>query len=259
MTASTARQRVAILVRQLGYENRAFWRNPASAFFTFAFPIVFMLTVNLVFASAFPDMGEGFTAVDFYTPAIIAFAVINACFTNLAMNVAIARDEGLLKRIHGTPMPTSVYLAARVIHSIVLGLLLAAIVALSGALLFGVPLPQDRLLELVLVLALGSASFAALGLAVAGLIPSASSAPAVVNAIVFPLLFISNVFIRAEDGILATVSKLFPVRHLADALQSAYHPGWVGPLDPADLVWLVGWGVAGLLLAWRTFTWEPRG
>jgi ABC-2 type transport system permease protein len=247
---------VRLLLRQVRYENRAFWRNPESAFFTFAFPLVFMVIINLVFSSAFGD-GSG-SIIDFYTPAIIAFAIINASFTTLAMTVAIARDEGLLKRIHGTPLPTVSYLSARVLHSILLGLLLAAIVAIFGALFYSVDLRLDSLPLLALVLVVGSASFAALGLAVAGLIPSSQSAPAVVNAIVLPLLFISNIFIRVEDGILVTISGIFPVRHFADALQSVYHPATAGPLDPVDLVWIVGWGGVGLIVAWRTFSWEPR-
>ncbi len=246
----------ALLLRQVRYENRAFWRNPESAFFTFAFPLIFMVIINLVFSSAFDD-GSG-SVVRFYTPAIIAFAIINASFTTLAMTVAIARDEGLLKRVRGTPMPTGRYLAARVVHSIVVGLLLAAIVGIFGALFYDVELPVERFGELALVLILGSACFAALAFAAAALIPSAQAAPAVVNAIVLPLLFISNIFIRIEDGILLTISSLFPVRHLADAMQAVYHPDMVGPLDPVDLVWLAGWGLAGLLVAWRTFSWEPR-
>jgi cation:H+ antiporter len=67
------------------------------------------------------------------------------------------------------------------------------------------------------------------------------------------------VFIQIEEGILVTISNLFPVRHFADALQAVYHPDVAGPLDPMDLVWLAGWGLAALLVAWRTFSWEPRG
>ncbi|CAN5577792.1 ABC transporter permease [soil metagenome] len=245
-----------LLLRQVRYENRAFWRNPGSAFFTFVFPLLFMGIINLVFASAAPL--DGPSIIDFYTPAIMTFAIVNAGLSNLAIGVAIARDEGLLKRVHGTPLPTTTYLGARVVHSILVGLLLAAIVAGFGLLVFGVELRLGALPLLIPTLVLGTLSFVAIGLALAGLIPSSQSAPAVVNALVLPLLFISNVFIRVEEGILVTISELFPIRRLADALQAIYHPEWAGPLDPLDLVWLAVWGVVGLLVAWRTFTWEPR-
>lgn len=246
-----------LLLRQVRYEDRAFWRNPESAFFTFAFPLLFMVVINLVFASA--SGPDGPSIIDFYTPAIITFAIVNASFSTLAMTVAIARDDGLLKRVHGTPLPTATYLGARVVHSILVGLLLAAIVAGFGLLAFGVELPLSDLPLLIATLVLGSLSFAALGLAMAALIPSAGAAPAIVNAVVLPLLFISNVFIRVEEGILVTISEAFPIRRLADALQAIYHPDWAAPLDSLDLAWLAGWGLVGLAVAWRTFTWEPRG
>jgi ABC-2 type transport system permease protein len=244
---------IRLLVRQVRAENVAFWRNPASAFFTFAFPLVFMLILNLVFASAGGD-----DLLAFYTPAIIAFSIVNAGFTTLAMSISISRDEGVLKRVHGTPMPTSTYLLARVIHSVLLGLLLSAIVAATGAVAFAVPVPWDELPLVLAVLVVGAASFCALGLAVAGLVPNASAAPAVVNAIVLPLLFISNTFLRIETGVLVTVGSLFPIRPFSDMLQALWDGPGAAPFDPFDLAFVALWGVAGLLVAQRTFTWEPR-
>jgi len=245
-----------LILRQVRYENRDFWRNPESAFFYFAFPLVFMLIMNLVFSAAFEDESDGL--VDFYTPAFIVFGIIMATFTSIAMAVAVARDEGLLKRIHGSPMPTWAYLSARVLYSILMALVLAFIMVIFGAAFFGVGLPIGSLPLALVVIALGAACFTALGLAVGGLSPSAQSAPAIVNGIILPLLFISNVFIQIEEGILVTISNLLPVRHFADALQAVYNPDVAGPLDPVDLVWVAGWGLAGLFVAWRTFTWEPH-
>ncbi len=242
-----------LLLRQVRAENRAFWRNPAAAFFTFAFPLVFMVILNLVFASS---GGDG--AVRFYTPAIVAFSIVNAGFTTLAMSVTIARDEGILKRVRGTPLPPLVYLLARVVHSACMGLLLAAIVALFGALAFGVPLPLERLPLLLVVLLVGASTFCALGLAVCGFIPSAAAAPAVVNAIALPLLFISNTFVRIETGVLVTVGSLFPIRPFADSLQALWDPVRAGAFDPTAILFVGAWGIAGIVVAARTFTWEPR-
>ena len=243
-----------LLVRQVRAENRAFWRNPASAFFTFAFPLVFMVILNLVFTSGGPGGGS---ALAFYTPSIIAFSMVNAGFTTLAMSITIARDDGILKRVHGTPLPTWVYLLARTVHSVLMGLLLSGIIAGVGALAFGVPLPWGQLPMVLLVLIVGGAAFCALGLAVAGLVPNANAAPAVVNAIVLPLLFISDTFIRIDEGILVTIGNLFPIRPFSDSLQALWS-GPAGSFDPLDLAFVAAWGVAGLVAALRTFTWEPR-
>lgn len=242
---------IALAARQIRYENRAFWRNPPAAFFTFAFPLIFMVIFNVLF---------GARAAAFFTPAIIVFSVVTATYTNLAMAVTIARDEGILKRVRGTPLPPWAYLAGRIGHAIVIGFGLVVIVAGFGALAYDVEIPWGAMPAVLLVLAVGAASFSALGLAVTGLIPNADAAPAVVNATILPVLFISNVFIQMENAPewLDTVSHVLPVRHFADAMLGLYGAG-----DMAEMPWLeigviAAWGVAGVLGALRLFSWEPR-
>lgn len=245
---------VRLVARQVRYENVAFWRSPVAAAFTFAFPLIFMVLAQLVFAGRV-DAGAGTSA--FYTPAIVAFSVVNVCFVSIAMTVSLSRDLGVLKRIRGTPLSLAAYLAARVIHAVLITLLLALIVVVSGALFFGAPLPPAQVPALVAVLAIGAASFAALGLAMAGLIPDAHAAPALVNAIALPLYFVSDIFVPVTEGsVVALVGDLFPVRHLANALQAIWVPST--PLEVADLAWVAAWGVLGLVVALRTFSWEPR-
>ena len=251
---------VALALRQIGYENRAFWRNPAAAFFTFAFPLLFMLIFNVLFGGS-SDAPPGQRAADFFTPGIIAFSVITATYTNIAMMVTIARDEGILKRVRGTPLPPWAYLAGRIGHSALLALLLTVIVAAFGALFYGVAVPWGQLPLLVLVLVVGAGAFCALGLALTGFIPNADASPAIVNASILPLLFVSNVFIQMQNAPawLDTLSKVFPVRHFADALMSIYSPGIAeSAFRWEDLAILAAWGIGGLLLALRTFSWEPR-
>ncbi len=246
-----------LLVRQIRYENRAFWRNPAAAFFTFAFPLIFMFVFQAIFGDQIE--GNGLTAAAFFTPAIVAFSIVNACFTSLAMTTVAVREEGILKRVRGTPLPAWVYLSARICHSVLVGLLLVVVVSAFGALVYNVAFPWDQVPVLILVLLLGSACFCALGLAISGLVPNERAAPAIVNAIILPLLFISDIFVRIPpDNLLAKVGDIFPVRHFAVALQGIWTPALDGPLDPMDLVWIAGWAVLGLVLALRLFRWEPR-
>jgi ABC-2 type transport system permease protein len=242
---------LALALRQVGYENRSFWRNPPAAFFTFAFPLLFMFVFNTLF-------GEG--AAGFFTPAIIVFAVVTATFTNLAMTVAIARDEGILKRMRGTPLPTWAYLAGRIGHAVLVTTLLVVIVAAFGALLYGVDVPWGAVPAMLVVLAVAAAAFSALGLALAAVMPNADAAPAVVNALVLPILFISNVFIDMSNAPawLDTVSHLFPVRHFADAMLELYRPSGVAGVPWLEVGVIGLWGVIGVLLALRFFSWEPR-
>ena len=242
---------IALAVRQIGYENRAFWRNPPAAFFTFAFPLLFMVIFNVLF---------GAEASAFFTPAIIVFGVVTATYTNLAMTVTIARDSGILKRIRGMPLPGWAYLAGRIGHSVAIAFLLVVIVAAFGALLYDVPVPWAALPAVLVVLVVSAAAFSALGLAVSGFIPNADAAPAVVNATILPVLFISNVFIQMDNAPawLDTVSHLLPVRHFADAMMALYASGTDASLPWTEVGVIALWGVIGVVAALRFFTWEPR-
>jgi ABC-2 type transport system permease protein len=250
---------VAATFRQLRYENKAMWRNPAAAFFTLVFPLMFLLIFNLIFGG--DDVGppgQEVSGSTFYVPAIAAFAVVNACFTSNAISVVFLRDEGVLKRIRGTPLPPVGYLMGRVLHSIVVSLLMVAIVSLAGVVFYDVSFPTGELANLAVIVAVGALAFSALGLAVTAIVPNADAAPAVVNFIVLPLLFISDVFIPLNDAptALTTVSKVFPIWHYAHSMLAAFDPFDV--FEDGNLLVVAAWGVAGILLAARFFTWEPR-
>jgi ABC-2 type transport system permease protein len=254
-----------LAIRQVWYENLAFWRNPASAFFTFAFPLMFLVIFTAIIGSddtnTLPS-GREVTTATYYTASILAFSVITACYTNVAITVSFARDEGLLKRIRGTPLPGWAYLLGRMIHSTLLMALLVVIVCVFGWAFYDVDLPVETLPAFIVTLVVGAAAFCALGLACTIIIPNADAAPAVVNATVLPLLFISGVFIPLDDAPdwLLTIADIFPVRHFLIALFDSFLPsakdasGWA----PVDLLIVAAWGAAALLVAARHFIWEPR-
>jgi ABC-2 type transport system permease protein len=253
---------LALAARQIKYENRSFWRNPASAFFTFVFPLMFMVIFNLIFGnSKYSQFGPGGTVSDFYTPALMAFAIITACYTNIAMGVVFARESGILKRLRGTPLPSWVFLFARIAVSVMVGLLLVVIIGAFGRVFYHVRLPGLRTLPaLVAALVVGAATFCALGLAMTTFVPNVDAAPAVVNATIFPLLFISDVFIPIQhNGALTTVAGIFPIKHLSHAVIHAYNPLTKGSgFEWKDLAIMGAWGVAAILFSLRGFRWEPK-
>jgi ABC-2 type transport system permease protein len=140
-----------------------------------------------------------------------------------------------------------------------MSVLLVVITAAFGRAFYQAAIPSGRSLVFFLVmLVVGSASFCALGLAITAPIPNADSSPAIVNATILPLLFLSGVFIPIGDHAPAWilwVGRIFPVRHFADGLQA----GFLGAaFDWSDVLIVAAWGAAGLLLAARFFSWEPR-
>lgn len=253
---------VALALRQARYDNKAFWRNPAAAFFTFVFPLMFLVIFNLVFGNREMETARG--PVDtstFYVGAIIALSVINTCFSAIAQTVAADRDLGLLKRFRGTPLPPAAFFAGRILQTVLVAALLVVIVIAFGALFYGVEVQTGKLPAMTVALVVGAAAFCSLGLAMSGLVPNADAAPAVVNAIILPLLFISDVFIPMENAPawLSDLASVFPVRHLAEAMHTAFDPLHGGSgFEVESLLVMAAWGVAGVVFAVRFFSWEPR-
>jgi ABC-2 type transport system permease protein len=253
---------LALALRQVGYTNKSFWRNPASAFFTFAFPLMFLVIFTAIFGSGQVTTASGITVstATFYVPAIAAFSVITACYTNIAIGLSFTRDTGVLKRTHGTPLPAWAYLFGRIVHAVLIALLLVALCAVFGAVAYHATLPSSGLGAFLLTLIVGAASFCALGIALTAFIPNADAAPAMVNASILPLLFISNVFIPLQNppAWMDTLSKIFPVRHFADALVSSFLAVNGSGLQGGDLVVVGVWGIIGLAIGVRFLSWEPH-
>ena len=249
-----------LALRQSRFEHRAFWRNPPAAFFTFIFPLMFLFLFNLLFGDeTFLLAGREVRSSQFFVPAIAAFSIVSACFTNVAMSVTFARDQGVLKRIRGTPLPAWAFLFGRIALAMWIAVLVVAIATAAGATLFGVAVPWAQMPVILLTLVIGGGALAALGLTMSAAVPNADAAPAVVNGVVLPLLFISDVFIRLDraPAWLLTLGDIFPIKHLSHALIAAYDPFPRG-IQWGDLGVMAAWGVAGTLLAMRFFSWEPR-
>lgn len=253
---------VRLALRQARYQNTAFWRNPAAAFFTIVFPLMFLVIFNLLFGSNEVQFEGGTASLStFYVPGIVVFALVGACYNNIAMYLAFSRDNGLLKRIRGTPLPPGALIAGYVIHSVSLAILLVIIVLAAGVLVYDVDLPTTRMAAFIVTCIVGAATFCALGVAVANFIPNADAAPAIVNASILPLLFISDVFIPMDDAPawLTTFADIFPVRHFATAMHESFHPFATGSgFEPINLGVMGVWLLVSVVMAARFFRWERR-
>ncbi len=252
----------ALALHQFRYDQKAFWRNPASVFFTVLFPVLLLLIFATVFGGQTVDVRGGVKTTTYYVPAIITLSVISATMQSLAMSLTIAREDGRLKRGRGTPMPAWVFVAGRVGNAIVVSLLMLALLAAIGGILYGVEVPWDRLPAILLILIVGTAAFCCLGIALTALIPSQDAAAPIVNAILLPLYFLSGVFIpddQLPSGVIH-FADAFPIRHFFEAFFGAYVPAGGGgsAVEWDNLAIVAIWGVAGLLLAVRFFRWTPR-
>ena len=245
---------------QLRFVNKAYWRNPTAAFFTFVFPLMLLV----IFTSLLGDghvflFGRVLRQSTYYVAQMAAFGVISACYTYVGIALAFQRDFGVLKRANGTPMPALAFFAARVVHAMLVALLLVALTAGFGRLAYSAEIPGGAtLVRFLVMLVVGAMSFCALGFAITAAIPNMDAAAPVVQASMLPLLFLSGVFIPLGDnaaGWVKWVSRIFPVRHFADGMLA----GFLGtPFRWSDVLVVAAWGVGGMLLAIRYFSWEPR-
>ena len=252
---------LALVLHQFRFDQKTFWRNPASVFFTVLLPVIFLLIFATIFGNETIEELGGVKTTTYYVPAIITLAIVSATMVSLAINLTVARENGVLKRGLGTPLPAWVFIAGRIGNSIVVSVLMLALLTVIGRLLYGVEIPWERLPAVLVTLAIGAASFCCLGIALTAVIPSEDAAPAITNVTVLPLYFLSGVFIpesEIPDGVLH-FSAAFPIRHFFEAFFTAFDPATSGSgFEWGHLTVVAAWGLAGLLLALRFFSWVPR-
>ncbi|WP_327004404.1 ABC transporter permease [Dactylosporangium sp. NBC_01737] len=240
---------------------RAFTRSPMSAFFTVAFPLSFFLIVNTIVGDAPVDQDGAVRVSQFLVAPFAVFGTVEAVFCVLAIDLAVLREGGVLKRLRGSPVPAWSVLAARVCAAVLVALSSVALLVAVGVLAYDVQIVWRKVPAAVVALLVGVACFAALGLALVGLTRSVLAAQTLSNGLLIPLAFVSNVFIVGADlpAPLAWAGRVLPLRHFADAVATTFDPAAAGSgFRPADLAVMAAWGAAGAVVAVRWFGWEPR-
>jgi ABC-2 type transport system permease protein len=265
------RRDFGLLLGQIKYQNKLFWRTPVAAFFTLAFPLMFLVLFTAIFGND-EITSLGVTTAQFYAPALAVFGAASATYTNLSITTAIARDEGILKKVRGTPLPPRIYIAGRVGSAVWIALVAVFVMMTVGIVAYGVEVAGSTFAAALVSFLVGAASFAALGLMVAALVPNGDSAPAVANATLLPMAFVSDVFILTENppAWMETLGNIFPLKHFVASLGDAFNPTLTGSgfaWRGADSEYAIGlhlavmaaWGIGAAAIAVRYFKWEPVG
>jgi len=245
------RRDLGLVFWQVRYEQRAFWRNRARAFFSFLFPIVFLVIFATLYEGQSLAHHKEIPYNVFFVPGILAYGVITATFVNMAMSTSVLRDEGVFKRIQGTPLPRWVYVAARIISAVLIVAAMTALTLLLGRFAYGVHVRGSTLPGFALSLLVGCACFAALGIGIVRLIKSSEAAAPIVYVLVLPLTFISGVWFTVENTPtwLRVVGEIFPIRALADSFQYAFDPRTTGVgIKGGDLAIMGAWFALGVTL-----------
>lgn len=251
-----------LVVHQVRFDMLSLVRNREARFFTIAMPIGFLLLFCAIFGNGFiSGDGEHVRASTYYVANLTTFGIIDIACMSLAINLVDCRETGLLRRRQATPQPSWIIVVGRALTSLVMAMTTAALLLAIGRLAFGASIPLDGIPSLAVSVTVGSIVFCCIGFALTGAINSVQSAQPVVMGIVMPLFFISGVFIPwvIIPHWLQHVAAVFPVRHLSLALLAPFtsHGGqntWSG----GDLLVVAVWGLGGLALALKSFSWSPK-
>ncbi|WP_432189224.1 ABC transporter permease [Streptomyces sp. Tue6028] len=248
-------------------EIRQFFRQRDQVVFTFAFPVVFLF----LFASIFSDdvRGAGITASQLYVPAMMAAGIMSTSFQSLGISIAIERDEKVLRRLRGTPMPPAAYFLGKIWLVLVTGALETAVLLTVGTTLYDVELPSDpgKWAEFGWIFVLGLTACALLGIAISSVPKSGKSATSVVVLPFLVLQFISGVYISIDtipDWML-NIGAAFPLKWMCQGLRGVFLPESAKVLEQAGdwefgriALVLGAWCAGGLLLCLLTFRWKNR-
>jgi ABC-2 type transport system permease protein len=244
---------MTILRAQTLVEFRLMLRQRETVFFGLLLPVMFLAFVGIAFKSG---VYKGYGSIDYLLPPYLVMAVMSVAIVNLGISFATQRATGALKRLGGTPLPRITLLAAKVVSSAALIAVACAILIVVAVIAYHVHV-RGNPLSLILALAIGIVSFAAIGIALGGTI-AADGAAAFTNAIYLPLLFLGGSFVPVNrmPGPLHDVAEILPPAHLTAALQDILVTGQALNAAGWDLVIVAAWGGAAVAVAAKRLRWE---
>jgi ABC-2 type transport system permease protein len=184
------------------------------------------------------------------TPSVLALAVMSTAFTSQAISLGFDRRYGVIRRLAATALPRWLLVAGRLAAVLATVAIQMVVLVLLAAVLGWRP-PAAGLGWALLLVLLGCAAFAALGLLLGGTL-RAEVVLAVANAVWFVLLLAGGIVVPLErlPGPIAAVAALLPSGALAEGLRTALTTGAAPGAGPVLV--LVAWTVAGTALAVRT-------
>jgi ABC-2 type transport system permease protein len=253
-------------MRQGVLEIKQFLRSRESFVFTLLFPVLLLVIFGAIFNF---EIAPGVQFTQYFAAGMLAAGLLAVGFQNLAIQIPIERDRGVLKRLRGTPMPPWVYFAGKVVMVLAAGVLITGVLLTVGMLFYDVPLPATTGAWLTLgwVSALGITACTLLGIAFSSVARTGRGAPAVVTPIALVLQFISGVFFVYTQlpAWMQQVAAIFPLKWMTQGMRSVFLPDSYAAQEVAGswelgrvALVLAAWCVAGLLLCLFTFRWTTR-
>ncbi len=249
---------VALVPTMTWYQLVLAARSPIGTFISLVVPVMLLVALDLVTPEMTLSSLRGAPVAQFLTPAMASFAVLNVGFVDVVIGITLARDQGILRRLHSAPLPAWAYFASRLVTAVLVATAAVVIVSGVGVVFLHVHLAIGALAGLAGAAAAGLATSFAFGLAVSALVPSALGALPIAYALLLPVAFISQVFFPAptEAHWLQLLASVLPVQPFAQGMEAAFSAS-PHSLGLHGLVVMGSWTLGSLALALAFFSWEP--
>lgn len=243
------------LRKMVAVELKLFLREPLTVLFALALPLITLFVLGGVFGNTpDPTVFKGEPPTDYYTPAYVGLVLASIGVVSLPAHLAGNRERGVLRRFRASGVPAAAVVGAEVIVSLLIALVSGVVLVACAMLLYDVNPPQSAWL-LLPAFALSAVMFAALGVMLGSLLPTARAAQAAGMLLWFLMLFVGGAGPPPEvlTGALEGLRHAVPLTYAVGLLQGPWlGDGW-GWAD-AGVVAAFGAG-AGLVIA-RWFRWE---
>jgi len=252
-----SRPPAVLALGQVRYQLMLLLRSPLGFFLSIVFPLLLLICLKVI-TPARPVGGLPYA--QWLTPAMCAFCLLNACYVTVITSIVLAREEGVLKRLRGTPLPAWTYLAGRSGSALVTSVIACAVIIAIGVAFFGVSIVWHALGYFAAAACLGVVCFFLLGAAVATAVPKTETALPIAFGTMLPLAFISDVFfsVAHPPAWLHDLASAFPVAPIAQAMEDSFNPAtqsW--PMPASGLLVVLGWSAAAIVVIALAFRWEP--
>jgi len=244
------------LLKMTWMEAKLFLREPASAFFTLIFPLVYLFMYGAISGNEPSPMYGGRGTIDAAIPSLTAVIISMAGLMSTTITMATYREKGILRRLGTTPVGPLVVLVAQVIVVFTMTTLGMLLLVTAGKLVYHVRF-EGNVFSVLAGFVLSSLSFFGIGFILAGIMPTVRSAWVVAMVLLYPMLFLSGVFftVKLLPAAVQKVSAFLPLTYVVNLLSGL----WVGESWGSHLLdvgVLAGMLLLGIIVSVKTFRWE---
>lgn len=246
------------LAKTTWVELKLFVREPISMVFAFVFPILILVVLAGVFGNTVEDEAfgsiEGIGPTDYYLPAYVGLSIAAVGLVALPVHLASYRELGVLRRFRASSMPVWVVVGAQLLVMLVIATIGSIALMIVAIVFYDTYLPQAPLPALGAFL-LSAVTFAAIGVFLGALLPTARAAQSVGLILFFLMMILAGAgpprFVMTEG--MRRIGDVLPLTYAIEMLQYPWHDaGW----DLGSSIVVVGFLIGAGVLTLRYFRWR---